>query len=219
MDYRSIDIGIAAAYLTAEAAAQGLSTCIIGWLDDAKLRAACGLNQPVRLVIALGYAKEGDPPPGEKAPGHGRAGGLPMNRPIVTASGALVCHCVRLRRGDDLLLSIRELAQEKHIAAGVVLSAVGCVTEAKVRDASGVNIRSIGEHCEIVSLNGTVSEQRCHLHIALSREDLSTLGGHLCPGCIVNTTCELVIAELPGVRFGVEQDVETGYDELIFESF
>ena len=54
-------IGIAAAYLTAEATAQGLSTCIIGWLDDAKLRAACGLNQPVRLVIALGYAKEGDP--------------------------------------------------------------------------------------------------------------------------------------------------------------
>ena len=117
-----------------------------------------------------------------------------------------------------MLLSIRELAQEKHIAAGVVLSAVGCVTEAKVRDASGVNIRSIGEHCEIVSLNGTVSEQRCHLHIALSREDLSTLGGHLCPGCIVNTTCELVIAELPGVRFGVEQDGETGYDELIFEA-
>lgn len=60
-DYRSIDIGIAVAYLTAEATAQGLSTCIIGWLDDAKLRAACGLDQPVRLVIALGYAKEGDP--------------------------------------------------------------------------------------------------------------------------------------------------------------
>ena len=142
-----------------------------------------------------------------------------MKHPIVTTSGAFVCHCVRLHRGDDLLLSIRELAQEKHIAAGVVLSAVGCVTEAKVRDASGVNIQSIGEHCEIVSLNGTVSEQRCHLHIALSREDLSTLGGHLCPGCIVNTTCVLVIAELPGVRFGVEQDGETGYDELIFESF
>ena len=86
-----------------------------------------------------------------------------MNHPILTTSGAFVCHCVRLHRGDDLLLSIRELAQEKHIAAGVVLSAVGCVTEAKVRDASGVNIRSIGEHCEIVSLNGTVSEQRCHL--------------------------------------------------------
>ena len=60
-DYRSIDIGIAAAYLTAEAAAQGVGSCILGWFDDAKLRALCHLEQPVRLVIALGYAAEGDP--------------------------------------------------------------------------------------------------------------------------------------------------------------
>ena len=59
-DYRSIDIGIAAAYLTAEAAAQGLSTCILGWLDDEKLRQICGLQYPARLVITLGYAKEDD---------------------------------------------------------------------------------------------------------------------------------------------------------------
>ena len=59
-DYRSMDIGIAVAYLTAEATAQGLSTCILGWLDDEKLRQLCGLDQPVRLVITLGYAKEDD---------------------------------------------------------------------------------------------------------------------------------------------------------------
>ena len=59
-DYRSIDIGIAVAYLTAEATAQGLGTCILGWLDDSKIRAICGLEYPVRLVITLGYAKEGD---------------------------------------------------------------------------------------------------------------------------------------------------------------
>ena len=59
-DYRSIDIGITTAYLTAEAAAQGLSTCILGWLDDEKIRSICGLTQPVRLVITLGYASEGD---------------------------------------------------------------------------------------------------------------------------------------------------------------
>ena len=57
-DYRSIDIGIAAAYLTAEAAAQGLGTCILGWFDDEKLRSLCGLENPVRLVITLGYPKE-----------------------------------------------------------------------------------------------------------------------------------------------------------------
>ena len=59
-DYRSIDIGIATAYLTAEATSQGLGTCILGWLDDAKIREICGLSEPVRLVITLGYAKEDD---------------------------------------------------------------------------------------------------------------------------------------------------------------
>lgn len=59
-DYRSMDIGIAVAYFTAEAAAQGLSTCILGWLDDEKLRALCNLEHPVRLVITLGYAREDD---------------------------------------------------------------------------------------------------------------------------------------------------------------
>lgn len=59
-DYRSIDIGIVAAYITAEAAAQGLGTCILGWLDDGKIREICDLQHPVRLVITLGYAGEGD---------------------------------------------------------------------------------------------------------------------------------------------------------------
>ena len=135
---------------------------------------------------------------------------------VITSSGPLRCHCIRLHRGEDLLLSIRQLAQQAGIRAGVVLSAVGCISQGRVRDASGVNLQDIPEHCEIVSLNGTVSAARCHLHIALSREDLSTIGGHLTEGCIINTTCELVIAELPELSFGVEQDAETGYDELIF---
>ena len=57
-DYRSIDIGIAAAYLTAEATAQGLGTCILGWLDDEKIRKICNLSYPVRLVVTLGYAAD-----------------------------------------------------------------------------------------------------------------------------------------------------------------
>ena len=59
-DYRSIDIGIVAAYITAEATAEGLSTCILGWLDDARIREICSLTGAVRLVITLGYAKDGD---------------------------------------------------------------------------------------------------------------------------------------------------------------
>jgi len=139
-----------------------------------------------------------------------------MNSAILSTGGSMKIHCVRLHRGADLMLSIKALCAENHIKAGVVLSAVGCISQGRVRDASGVTIREITDHCEIVSLNGTVSETRCHLHIALSKEDLSTIGGHLCTGCIINTTCELIIGELPGVVYGVEEDPETGYDALIF---
>ena len=141
-----------------------------------------------------------------------------MEHRIVSGCGNMICHCIRLKRGEDLMESIRRVCTEKNIRAGVVLSGVGCILRGRIRDASGITVRELTEHCEIVSLNGTVSAQRCHIHIALSREDLSTIGGHLCPGCIINTTCELVIGELPGIGFGVEQDPETGYDELIFEN-
>ena len=139
-----------------------------------------------------------------------------MEHRIMTGMGTMKCHCIRLKRGEDLMRSIKELCVQENIQAGVVLSAVGCILRGRVRDASGVTIREIEDHCEIVSLNGTVSAKRCHLHIALSREDLSTIGGHLCEGCIINTTCELVVGELPGVSYDVEADPETGYDELIF---
>ncbi len=59
-DYRSIDIGIAAAYITAEATAQGLGTCILGWFDDSKIRELCQIDGTVRLVITLGYAAADD---------------------------------------------------------------------------------------------------------------------------------------------------------------
>lgn len=61
-DYRSIDIGITAAYLTAEASTQGIGSCILGWLDDKKIRDICDTQYPVRLVITLGYPKENKPP-------------------------------------------------------------------------------------------------------------------------------------------------------------
>lgn len=65
-DYRSIDIGIATAYLTAEASVQGLGSCILGWFDDKKIRNICGLKNPVRLVVALGYPKEDSTVPSKK---------------------------------------------------------------------------------------------------------------------------------------------------------
>ena len=123
-------------------------------------------------------------------------------------------HCFRLHRGDDLYESIQRYADAHHIAAGVVLSAVGCVYRWELRDASGVDVQSGTEDVEIVSLMGTVSEYGCHLHASFSREDLSAFGGHLLPGCTVNTTAEIVLAEIGSCVFPRRPDSETGYEEL-----
>ena len=58
-DYRSIDIGIVCAYITAEATAQGLGSCILGWFENERIQKICGIKEDVRLVITLGYAKDG----------------------------------------------------------------------------------------------------------------------------------------------------------------
>jgi len=40
------------------------------------------------------------------------------------------------------------------------------------------------------------------------------LGGHAAPGCVVRTTAEILIAELPDWRFARTLDARTGYAEL-----
>ena len=120
----------------------------------------------------------------------------------------------RLQRGEDLLLGIRAAAERHRLTAAYVGCCVGCVHRARVRDAGGVTLREIDENMEIVSLTGTVSQERCHLHVAFSKEDLSTVGGHLAVGCIVNTTAEIVLCPLPKYRFGSVFDEATGYHEL-----
>lgn len=57
-DYKSIDIGISAAYFTAEATSLGLSTCIIGWFDEERLQKFLKTKSRIRLAIAIGYAKD-----------------------------------------------------------------------------------------------------------------------------------------------------------------
>ena len=59
-DYRSIDIGIIAAYITAAARDEELGSCILGWFDNKKIREAIGIDTDVRLVITIGYPAPDD---------------------------------------------------------------------------------------------------------------------------------------------------------------
>ncbi len=57
--YAPIDIGIATAHLCLAATALGLSTCILGWFSEEKIKKLLGKStgSRIRLVIAVGYAK------------------------------------------------------------------------------------------------------------------------------------------------------------------
>ena len=79
-----------------------------------------------------------------------------------------------------------------------------------------VLVVDIPERCEIVSATGTVSRERCHVHISVAGADLRVMGGHLVEGCVVNTTCELVIGIVSGYSINKVFDESTGYNELEF---
>lgn len=68
--YAQMDVGIAAAYLALAATAQGLSTCIMGWFQEERLKQVLAIPgcSRVRLVVAVGYAAAGTLRPKKRRP-------------------------------------------------------------------------------------------------------------------------------------------------------
>ena len=124
---------------------------------------------------------------------------------------------VRLKRGDLLKESILDICKKEKIEAGVIASSVGSLTKAFIRNAGATEIKELNRDLEILSLNGTVSMNRIHLHICVSDDKLQTYGGHLENGSVINSTCELVILVLDRYEFDKIFDKETGYNELLIK--
>jgi predicted DNA-binding protein with PD1-like motif len=127
-------------------------------------------------------------------------------------------HAFRLTPGTDLIQGLKRLTETLALRAGCILSCVGSLSHARLRMPGAVGeaevFRTFVEPMEIVSLTGTLCPDGLHVHISLARRDGACIGGHLVPGCIVNTTAELVIGELPQVAFSRPLDDATGYGEL-----
>jgi uncharacterized protein len=126
----------------------------------------------------------------------------------------------RLKDGQDLFTEIQKIAKDNNIKAAVILSAVGSLRESKIRvpviDGQVKYINPM--NLEIDSLHGTVSMNGCHLHISVSDVEGNVFGGHLKEGCIIRTTCELVLGLLDNTTFKREPDESTGFDELVVET-
>jgi uncharacterized protein len=131
-------------------------------------------------------------------------------------SGILMASVVsKLAPGRDLRLAIAELAAAEAIEAGVIVSAVGSLQRALLRNAGASKILTIAGPLEIVSATGTVSATGMHIHISVADPLGKVTGGHLVEGCIVGSTAEIVILRLPDYSFSREYDSSTGYAELV----
>ena len=125
-------------------------------------------------------------------------------------------HAFRLTYGMDLRQGIEEYCRDNDIHSAAIMTVVGCVYRARIRLADGETIEEYDDRYEIVSLTGTVSPDGSHMHVSLADEDGRVIGGHMCDGCLVNTTAEVVLVSLDEeYRFSREYDDSTDYDELV----
>ena len=125
-------------------------------------------------------------------------------------------HAFRLTYGMDLRQGIEDYCRDNDIHSAAIVTVVGCVYRARIRLADGETIEEYDDRYEIVSLTGTVSPDGSHMHVSLADEDGRVIGGHMCNGCLVNTTAEVVLVSLDEeYRFSREYDDSTGYDELV----
>lgn len=120
----------------------------------------------------------------------------------------------RLTRGQDLKKGILEHCE--NINTAVLLSAVGSLSHLKIRLAKATQYLEKDDDYEIISMTGTLSNGKAHLHIGVSDDKGNCLGGHLMEGSIVNTTCEVVLGVLEEYESERVFDENTGYDEISF---
>lgn len=121
---------------------------------------------------------------------------------------------LRLHPNDDLKIALGDYAREHNWQAACIVTCVGSLRQAALRFANQPGAAIRAGKFEIVSLVGTFSIHGGHYHLSISDERGQLLGGHLMDGCLINTTAEIVVGVLPGLRFLREPDPATGYKEL-----
>ena len=122
----------------------------------------------------------------------------------------------RLKKGDDLRACIEEKCIENNVNTAIVLSGVGCVYKLRIRLAKAIDYLQIEDDFEIVSITGTISKGNGHIHVSFSDDKANVIGGHLEEGCLINTTCEIVLGVLEKYESERLFDDNTGYDEIVF---
>ena len=127
---------------------------------------------------------------------------------------------VRIDPGEDLQRSIETIAEREHVSAGVILSVVGSLRKAKLRNVKSyptqfpVSDKERAYHdiegpIEILNVSGNICRRvddaiHVHLHATLSKiidERIVVLGGHISEGCETFVMVEVFIGVLRSRSF------------------
>jgi predicted DNA-binding protein with PD1-like motif/glutaredoxin len=108
---------------------------------------------------------------------------------------ALRTVALQLGPGSDVRLSLEQLGREQG-ASGFVLSVVGNLSQAAFQCPGQPQPTLLSGVLEIITLQGTVGPQGVHLHLSLADSHCQVWGGHLEPGALVHSVCELLVGFL-----------------------
>jgi len=133
----------------------------------------------------------------------------------------------RVKPGSDLLGSLQKIAVEEGITSGVIVSGVGLLKQARLRNCKSLpeeypitdtnrTFLSFEKPLEILSISGNITlaegKPLVHAHLTLSsveEGEITVIGGHLIEGCVVFGFSEFAILELEGVEMVKRFDEET----------
>jgi predicted DNA-binding protein with PD1-like motif len=120
---------------------------------------------------------------------------------------------LRLNPRDDLRGVL-----EASGRTGFVVAGIGSLAQAQLRFAGEPGPTFVAGPLEILTLSGSLTPAGAHLHASVSDAAGRVLGGHVCAGCQVRTTAELLIAPLPEGSLSRAFDSSTGHAELVIRS-
>lgn len=119
----------------------------------------------------------------------------------------------RILPGKDLKRTLENFTVGNGLKSGIIVCLVGSIKNAVLRMSNG-NKKAFKGPFEIVSCDGTLSQDGVHVHVAISDEEGRVFGGHLLEGCKIYTTAEVGVMELD-TQFKRVYDPDTGYKELV----
>lgn len=111
-----------------------------------------------------------------------------------------------LHNGDDVLDCVNRVVREANLENAILITGVGSLQRGRIHVIASNNYPpgdrfiELEGPLEIAQLGGIIGGATPHLHITLFDKDDKAWGGHVEPGCVVLTLCEIAMRRMSQVK-------------------